>query len=55
MSGQDSATLNYLLRGLPDEATAGVSSKLNSVELPLGELLYEQGERLMPSIFPFRG
>ena len=55
MSGQEFTVLNSLLRALPDEATAELLSKVNSVDLTLGKLLYEQGGLIDAVYFPISG
>lgn len=48
----DPATSNHLLAALPPEDLALLLPHLQSVQLPLGDMLYEPGEQLQHAYFP---
>ena len=52
MSTDPDPTANHLLRALPDEERERWSPHLESVDLPLGKVLYESGSTLAHVYFP---
>lgn len=49
---QDLARTNYLLAALPDDDLRRILPRLSPVEMDLGEVLYESGEKLEHAFFP---
>jgi CRP-like cAMP-binding protein len=52
LASPHSPTQNYLLAALPPEEFARIASRLELVEMPLGQVLYESGGRLQHVYFP---
>jgi len=48
----EQAKMNYLLERLPDEELERITPAMSIVELELGSVLYESGERLDHAFFP---
>jgi CRP-like cAMP-binding protein len=49
---ENESRLNHLLGALPDEDFARIKSQLEYVKLPLGEVLYESGDKMSHIYFP---